>query len=178
MEHETLPNEMPIETTEKSKIPYRQIRAVYDADTITVYQAYSVAIATAAVKEQKLCASREFSFERYTWIKPSWCWMMFGSSFPFCPLDLDLSNSDLSCIIHTYVYCNNSTIPSSRRAEFSRFQNFHFSFFLTQEMVSWSRERAVRIFNGGLTQANTQVPLRLRPQRRPPNAHPRPQDIA
>lgn len=60
-----------------SEVPYRQIRAVYDDETITVYQAYSPAIATAAVREQKLSASKEFSFDRYTWIKPSWCWMMF-----------------------------------------------------------------------------------------------------
>jgi hypothetical protein len=61
----------------KSAIPYRQIRAVYDEETITVYQAYSDSIATAAVETQRLCASKDFSFDRFTWVKPSWCWMMF-----------------------------------------------------------------------------------------------------
>ena len=59
------------------EIPYRQIRALYDEETITVYQAYSATIAEAAVREQKLYASPDFLFTRMTWIKPSWCWMMY-----------------------------------------------------------------------------------------------------
>jgi len=59
-----------------SLIPYRQIRALHDAETITVYQAYSAAIADAAIASQKLCASPDFLFTRMTWIKPSWNWMM------------------------------------------------------------------------------------------------------
>jgi len=62
--------------TQTNKIPYRQIRASYDEDTITVYQAYSAEIAIAAVQEQRLSASPKFSGTRMTWIKPSWCWMM------------------------------------------------------------------------------------------------------
>ena len=59
-----------------SNIPYRQIRALYDDDTITVYQAYSAAIAIPAFRNQKLCTSPDFKLGRMTWIKPSWCWMM------------------------------------------------------------------------------------------------------
>jgi len=62
-------------------IPYGQIRALYDNETITVYQAYSATIADVAVKEQKLYASPEFKFGRMTWIKPSWCWMMYRSGY-------------------------------------------------------------------------------------------------
>ena len=61
-------------------VPPRQIRAVFDSETITVYQAYPTAIASPAVKEQKLNASPEFKLGRMTWIKPSWCWMMCGLS--------------------------------------------------------------------------------------------------
>ena len=57
-------------------VPYRQIRAFYDDKTITVYQAYSAAIAVPAVRDQTLCASLDFKLGRMTWIKPSWCWMM------------------------------------------------------------------------------------------------------
>ena len=64
--------------------PYRQIRALYDSEIVTVYQAYSVDIASAAVKAQKLSASSDFKPTRMTWIKPSWCWMMyFSPSIPF-----------------------------------------------------------------------------------------------
>ncbi|KAL0633396.1 hypothetical protein Q9L58_007709 [Maublancomyces gigas] len=55
-----------------SPTPYRQIRALYTATTITVYQAYSPAIALAAVTQQKLSAAPEFTLSRMTWIKPSW----------------------------------------------------------------------------------------------------------
>jgi Domain of unknown function (DUF4291) len=63
--------------TEDSEVPYRQIRALYDDQTITVYQAYPASIAVQAVKEQKLNASPEFLLGRMTWIKPSWNWMMY-----------------------------------------------------------------------------------------------------
>lgn len=62
-------------------VPQRQIRAVFDDKTITVYQAYPASIAKAAVASQKLYASPDFSFARMTWIKPSWCWMMYRSGY-------------------------------------------------------------------------------------------------
>ena len=61
-------------------MPQRQIRALYDDDSITLYQAYSTAIALPAIKEQKLSASPEYKQGRMTWVKPSWCWMMYDRS--------------------------------------------------------------------------------------------------
>ncbi len=55
--------------------PSRQIRAVFDAETITVYQAYSPAIAAPALAAQTFVAP--FKRERMTWIKPSFLWMMY-----------------------------------------------------------------------------------------------------
>lgn len=63
--------------------PYRQIRASYDDDTITVYQAYSAAIASEAVARQRLDASPLFRPGRMTWIKPSWRWMMYRCGYSF-----------------------------------------------------------------------------------------------
>jgi hypothetical protein len=54
--------------------PNYEIRAAWDADTITVYQAYGPAIADAAVKAQRFVAP--FSLTRMTWVKPSFLWMM------------------------------------------------------------------------------------------------------
>ncbi len=65
----------------KASTPYRQIRAVYDEDFITVYQAYPAAIAEPAVEQQRLDASPAFLTTRMTWIKPSWCWMMYRSGY-------------------------------------------------------------------------------------------------
>ncbi|KAK5990742.1 hypothetical protein PT974_09012 [Cladobotryum mycophilum] len=69
--------------TSPSQVPYRQIRAHYDDEFITVYQAYKDSIADAAVKAQKLNASPDFRPGRMTWIKPSWCWMMYRAGYSY-----------------------------------------------------------------------------------------------
>lgn len=56
-----------------------EIRANYDNDTIVMYQAYSKAIALPALKEQKFVSP--FSFNRMTWIKPSFLWLMHRSNW-------------------------------------------------------------------------------------------------
>ncbi|KAI0436178.1 ATP-dependent RNA helicase DHX8 [Xylaria telfairii] len=67
----------------KTNLKQRQIRAYYDEETITVYQAYSSEIASAAVQKQRLCASPHFRLTRMTWIKPSWCWMMYRAGYSY-----------------------------------------------------------------------------------------------
>jgi hypothetical protein len=56
------------------------IRAVYDNNTITVYQAYNQNIASSAVFN-KTFVSPPFKLERMTWIKPSFLWMMYRSGW-------------------------------------------------------------------------------------------------
>jgi hypothetical protein len=56
-----------------------EIRADYNADTIVMYQAYAPAIATPALKAQKFV--QPFSFNRMTWIKPSFLWLMHRSNW-------------------------------------------------------------------------------------------------
>ncbi|MEH1015445.1 DUF4291 domain-containing protein [Micromonospora sp. CPCC 206060] len=60
-------------------VPHRQIRASFDADSITVYQAYSPVIAEAAVRDGRFGAG--FKRDRMTWIKPSFRWMMYRSGW-------------------------------------------------------------------------------------------------
>jgi hypothetical protein len=57
----------------------RLVRAAYTAETITVYQAYSPPIASAAVRAGTLVPP--FSRDRMTWIKPSFGWMMHRSGW-------------------------------------------------------------------------------------------------
>lgn len=57
----------------------REIRADFDRETITVYQAYSSAIADAALEAGRFVAP--FSFYRMTWIKPSFLWLMHRSNW-------------------------------------------------------------------------------------------------
>jgi len=70
-------------------VQHRQIRAVYDDEAITVYQAYNESVANAAVQQQRLDASSLFLPQR-TWIKPSWNWMMYRSGHSY--KDVNQSN--------------------------------------------------------------------------------------
>jgi hypothetical protein len=56
-----------------------EIRADYDADTIVMYQAFSSQIAVPALKHQKFVSP--FSFNRMTWIKLSFLWLMHRSNW-------------------------------------------------------------------------------------------------
>lgn len=62
--------------------PYREIRAVYDASTIRIYQAYSESIADSALERGRF-VSPPFKMERMTWIKPSFLWMMYRAGWGF-----------------------------------------------------------------------------------------------
>ncbi len=57
----------------------QEIRANYDNNTITVYQAYGKAIALPALKNNRF--EKPFSFNRMTWIKPSYLWLMERSNW-------------------------------------------------------------------------------------------------
>jgi Domain of unknown function (DUF4291) len=56
------------------------IRALYDNNTITVYQAFNKTIAETSVEYQSFI-SPPFKKERMTWIKPSFLWMMYRSGW-------------------------------------------------------------------------------------------------
>lgn len=58
---------------------FREVRATYDEATIRVYQAYSDAIAEAALAAGRFVAP--FTRGRMTWIKPSFRWMMYRSGY-------------------------------------------------------------------------------------------------
>lgn len=57
----------------------REIRADYDSQTIVVYQAYSPAIARPAIEHGRF--QEPFSWNRMTWIKPSFLWLMARSNW-------------------------------------------------------------------------------------------------
>jgi hypothetical protein len=57
----------------------RIIRASFGTDTIRVYQAYSNAIADTALRAGAFV--EPFKRTRMTWIKPSFCWMVYRSGW-------------------------------------------------------------------------------------------------
>lgn len=60
-------------------VALHEIRAQYDQNTIVIYQAYAPGIAGPAVVHQRFVAP--FSFQRMTWIKPSFLWLMHRSQW-------------------------------------------------------------------------------------------------
>ncbi len=57
----------------------RHILAHFDAESIVVYQAYRPSIAQFAVAHQRF--GGQFSYERMSWIKPNFLWMMYRSGW-------------------------------------------------------------------------------------------------
>ncbi|HEY3991848.1 MAG TPA: DUF4291 domain-containing protein [Ktedonobacteraceae bacterium] len=60
-----------------------EIRAEHDSRSIIVYQAYGAAIALPALQNQRFVPP--FSFNRMTWIKPSFLWLMERSNWALKP---------------------------------------------------------------------------------------------
>lgn len=58
----------------------QHILAQFDHQSIIVYQAYSEAIGRHAIAHQRL-GGPGFSFERMSWIKPNFLWMMYRSGW-------------------------------------------------------------------------------------------------
>ena len=58
----------------------QQIIAQYEGTSVVVYQAYRPAIAYFAL-EHGYFGGSEFSFERMSWIKPNFLWMMYRSGW-------------------------------------------------------------------------------------------------
>ncbi len=56
-----------------------EVRATFDRDTITVYQAFSNAIADTALEAGAF--TTPFSWNRMSWIKPSFLWLMERSNW-------------------------------------------------------------------------------------------------
>lgn len=57
----------------------RRILAQFDPDTVVVYQAYRPAIGHFAAQHQRF--GGEFSFNRMSWVKPNFLWMMYRSGW-------------------------------------------------------------------------------------------------
>ena len=67
---------------QKKRLPEkgRQIIGSHDGDSVTVYQAFNPLIANYAVSNQKF-GGTHYSFNRMTWIKPGFLWMMYRSGW-------------------------------------------------------------------------------------------------
>src|SRR5687767_8133838 len=74
------PTESYLEQSRRLPKRGRHILAHFDEGTIVVYQAYRVEIASYAVEHGRF-GGPHFSFERMSWIKPGFLWMMYRSDW-------------------------------------------------------------------------------------------------
>ncbi|CRK18651.1 hypothetical protein BN1723_007111, partial [Verticillium longisporum] len=111
----------------------RQIRAHFDDTTITLYQAYSAAIAEPAVAAQKLTAAPSFKPTRMTWVKPSWAWMLYRAGYSFKDagqeriLALKMRHADFLALLLRGVLASQATTAEG------------------EVRVQWDPERTVRL---------------------------------
>src|SRR5262245_29151916 len=109
------------ETGHGSEPPFRQIRAFYDDQVIRVYQAYSNAIADAALR-QGTFVSPPFKLDRMTWIKPSFLWMMYRCGWGYKDsgqervLAIDISRSGFEWALEHSCLSHQSSLSASQPA--------------------------------------------------------------
>lgn len=118
-----------------------EIRADYDRDSIIVYQAYDDRIADAAMKNQTFVSP--FSFNRMTWIKPSFRWMMHRSNWgqkrgQERTLRVRISRSGWESALALGV------LTAPQGAVFGDPQRWEREFAAAQVHVQWDTERSVR----------------------------------
>ncbi|KAF2176622.1 hypothetical protein K469DRAFT_722120 [Zopfia rhizophila CBS 207.26] len=154
-------------STPSTSTPYRQIRAHYDDETITVYQAYSASIAVPAVKHQKLNASPEFSTARMTWIKPSWAWMLYRSGYSYKDLRqthilaLKMTHSAFLSLLSKAVLSHGE---GSKEADSNKKTKNEGRARPDSVRVQWDPERTVRLGRLGYRSIQIGIPGKLVPE--------------
>jgi len=120
--------------------PEKQIRAYYNSNTIRVYQAYSDAIANAAVQNNSLI-SPAFKLTRMTWIKPSFLWMMYRAGWGYKDegqkriLAIDISHGGLHWALE------HSCLSSFKEAQFLNYANWQQQKENAPVRIQWDPER-------------------------------------
>lgn len=121
---------------------YREIRAKYDDEVITVYQAYNPSIAKAAVKYQKFVSP--FKMERMTWIKPSFFWMMYRCGWGDKPgqehvLAIDIKRSGFECALENSVLSHFEPEVYTSEEEWEKVKN------KAPVRIQWDPERGEKL---------------------------------
>jgi len=118
-----------------------EIRANYDRETIVVYQAYGKSIALPAITNQGFVAP--FSFQRMTWIKPSFLWLMERSNWG------QKSNQEYTLAIRIKRTAwekalSLAVLTSPEKGVYSSGFEWEQKFKAAQVHVQWDPERSIR----------------------------------
>lgn len=125
----------------KVQFDTRVIRAQFDETTIRVYQAFSPEIAEPAMESQRFGPG--FKMSRMTWIKPSFCWMLYRSGFASKQnqeriLGIDIKRSGFEWAL------NNSTL-SSHQSESQTADQWASLLRSSPVRVQWDPERDIKL---------------------------------
>lgn len=121
----------------------RRIRAVFDDNTIRVYQAYSHDIADSACKDGTFL-SPPFLMNRMTWVKPSFLWMMYRSGWAARPgqeriLAIDLGRQGFEWALEHAVLTNyHPELHKSREEWLAQLQS-------APVRVQWDPDRDIQL---------------------------------
>ena len=114
--------------------------ASYNNSTIRVYQAYNPQIANEAVKLQAF--GENYNFNRMTWIKPSFLWMMYRSNWGTknnqeCILALDIYREKFDELLEKAVL----TAPDSALFDGAQWEK---EFKETTVYCQWDPDRSIK----------------------------------
>lgn len=120
---------------------HKEIRALYDRKSITVYQAYRPEIAKAAIQAGKFV--EPFSFNRMTWIKPSFLWMMERCNWA----QKSGQEHVLAITIHREAWegaLQEATLTSPDKKVYTNREQWRRQFKYSRIHVQWDPERSLR----------------------------------
>lgn len=95
----------------------KEVRAYYTEDFIRVYQAYGDNIVQ-DIEKKGTFSQPSFSFSRMTWIKPSFCWMMYRSGWGY----KDAKQNNILAIDMThegFLWCLKHAVLSKKHSDLS-----------------------------------------------------------
>ncbi|MEU9921747.1 DUF4291 domain-containing protein [Streptomyces griseoluteus] len=123
------------------EFPERRIRAAFDGDVITVYQAYGERIAVPALRAGTFVDP--FKTTRMTWIKPSFLWMMYRCGWAGKPdqervLALDITREGFEWALA------NACPSHFDRARFATGVDWREALRVSPVRVQWDPERDLR----------------------------------
>lgn len=120
----------------------RVIRAYYTEESIRVYQAYGDNIIK-DIEKNGTFSQPSFSFSRMTWIKPSFCWMMYRSGWGY--KDPKQNNILAIDITHEgFLWCLKHAVLSKKHPDLSvvEFIKFKES---SPVVIQWDPERDIEL---------------------------------
>eukprot|EP01132_Coremiostelium_polycephalum_P002840 gene2840-3530_t len=130
---------------EQGNIDKYQIRAIYNENTIRVYQAYNSEIAKSAVQNQTF-VSPPWKSERTTWIKPSFLWMMYRSGWSRKDknqeriLAIDITIDGFEWILDNHILSSHIKTSDIEEEEQQQQQQQH-----SLIVVQWDPERTINL---------------------------------